>query len=185
MRCRRHPLGSQVAQQRGVNQRSLPASFWSCNVESHPPTSSRTGASPSRAISTSTSLNASARRGSFPTTSPRSRSTPFGSAYTASGLLTVGRLLGQRAPVSEANQAATGRKGETVGEAGHDTARYRTGVRFRASVARSFGKRSGPALKGRSRAAQRREGRSGSGGRTDPYLPDSVSVSGGGQIVVL
>ena len=34
------------------------------------------------------------------------------------------------------------------------TARYRTGVRFRASVARSFGKRSGPALKGRSRAAQ-------------------------------
>ena len=37
------------------------------------------------------------------------------------------------------------------------TARYRTGARFRASVARSFGKRSGPALK--AGAAQLKEGR--------------------------
>ena len=100
------------------------------------------------------------------------------------GLLTVDRLFGQPAQVSEANQAATGRKGETVGEAGHDSPvpdrRQTPGKR---SAQFREAERAGP--QGRSRVAQRREGRSGSGGRTDPYLPDSVSVSGGGQIVVL
>ena len=69
------------------------------------------------------------------------------------GLLTVDRLLGQRAQVSEANQVATGRKGETVGEAGHDSPvpdrRQTPGKR---SAQFREAERAGP--QGRSRAAQ-------------------------------
>ena len=72
---------------------------------------------------------------------------------TGVGLLTVDRLLGQRAQVSEANQAATGRKGETVGEAGHDSPvpdrRQTPGKR---SAQFREAERAGP--QGRSRAAQ-------------------------------